>query len=286
MNGNGLTKRPSAPTLKQYLHRALKAGSNGRAILECTRVEKSFGGVKAVNRFDIQVSKGSVHGLIGPNGAGKSTALNLVSGLISPTAGQIYYEGKPLRGQMGTRARNGIVRTFQKGRLFSTMSARDNVASALGPHQSTRLLTWMNSPLNKGADDKRVDALVDELLHLVGIHDLGPEPVSQLPFGQRRLVELARAVAARPQVLLLDEPAAGLNTVERQRLIRLIRLLQTDYGMTVVLVEHDVGLVVELSDRITVMHQGETIASGAPREIVANPAVRTAYLGDEVTDDA
>lgn len=276
----------AASALRQYLHWDSQSVSASGIVLECTRVEKSFGGVKAVNRFDIQVTKGSVHGLIGPNGAGKSTALNLVSGLIPPTAGQIRYEGRSLRGSMGGRARNGIVRTFQKGRLFSTLSARDNVASAFGPHQGRRLLTWIASPINKGADEKRVEVLVDELLELVGIHDLGPEPVSQLPFGQRRLVEFARAVAARPQVLLLDEPAAGLNTVERQRLIRLIRLLQTDFGITVVLVEHDVGLVVELSDRITVMHQGETIATGDPQQIVADPAVRAAYLGDEAVDDA
>lgn len=285
MNGNSAAVG-SVSGLKQYLQWDSGNVRDGDVILECTRVEKSFGGVKAVNRFDIEVTRGSVHGLIGPNGAGKSTALNLVSGLIPPTAGQIRYEGKALRGQMGTRARSGIVRTFQKGRLFSTLSARDNVASAVGPHKSLRLLNWITSPLNGGADDKRVEALVDELLGLVGIHGLGPEPVSQLPFGQRRMVELARAVAARPQVLLLDEPAAGLNTVERQRLIRLIKYLQSDFGMTVVLVEHDVGLVVELSDRITVMHQGETIASGLPKEIVANPEVRAAYLGDEETDDA
>lgn len=272
--------------LAAYLDWSDAAVKRGGVILECARVQKSFGGVKAVNRFDMKVIKGTVHGLIGPNGAGKSTALNLVSGLIPLTAGDINFEGAPLKGPMGRRARRGIIRTFQKGRLFTTMSARDNVSTAVGPHKNVRLLNWITSGIDKGADEQRVVALVDELLELVGIQDLGPDPVSQLPFGKRRLVELARAVAARPQVLLLDEPAAGLNTVERQRLIRFIKTLQTEYGMTVVLVEHDVGLVVELSDEITVMHYGETIASGTPEVVIANPEVRAAYIGDEDAQDA
>lgn len=258
----------------------------GGVLLECLGVHKSFGGVRAVNRFDFEVTRGSVHGLIGPNGAGKSTVLNLVSGLIPPSGGTIKYRGSALNGAMGGRARNGIVRTFQKGRLFMTMSARDNVAAAVGPHTSTRLLNWVTNAFTRSRYEGWVHEIVDEVLRLVGIDDLGAEPVSQLPFGQRRLVELARAVAARPRLLLLDEPAAGLNTVERQRLIRLIRTLQAEYGMTVVLVEHDVNLVVEVSDRITVMHQGETIASGSPQEVVTNPEVRAAYLGEEGGPDA
>lgn len=276
----------STVDLARYLDWSNPAVKPGDAILECVHVRKSFGGVQAVNSFDITVVKGSVHGLIGPNGAGKSTALNLVSGLFPPTAGSIRYMGAPLNGSMGSRSRNGIVRTFQRGRLFSTMSARENVLSAIGPHNSARLLNWITGALTKWADEQRVEAIADAILSFVGVQDLGPEPVSQLPFGKRRLVELARAVAARPQLLLLDEPAAGLNTVERQRLLRLITTLQTELGMTVVLVEHDVGLVVELSDQITVMHQGETIATGSPTEVMANPDVRAAYLGTEDAQDA
>lgn len=248
-------------------------------LLECRGLTKDFGGVRAVAALDLSVQTGTVLGLIGPNGAGKSTALNLISGLVPPTAGTITYCGMVLRDSMASRARKGLVRTFQKGRLFTSMTALENIAAGVGPHNAGRLLDnlWYRPAARR--NEVKTLGLSHALIELVGIRDIADEQVANLPFGQRRLVEFARALAARPRLLLLDEPAAGLNSSERQRLIELVRTIRDDFGVTVVLVEHDIGLVAELSNQIVVLHQGRHIASGAPSHVIADPEVRRAYLG-------
>jgi branched-chain amino acid transport system ATP-binding protein len=237
------------------------------AALEVRDVVVRFGGNVAVDDVSIVAEPGLVTGLIGPNGAGKTTLFNVVTGLLAPSAGTVLLEGRDItRLPPYRRARRGLARTFQRLELFSVMTVRENVAVAAETRRA-----WSR-------DASSPDRVVDEVIERIGLTDRAHERVDALPTGQARLVELGRALATRPKVLLLDEPASGQTEAETERFAALLRELSRD-GITIVLVEHDVQLVMAVCDRIHVLDFGRVIATGLPEEIRANEAVLTAYLG-------
>jgi branched-chain amino acid transport system ATP-binding protein len=249
------------------------------AELVADKVVVRFGGIQALNEVDLSVSAGRVHGLIGPNGAGKTTLFNVINGLQPPTRGRVRFDGVDItRSSPHKRARRGMARTFQRLELFDTLTARENVQMAAETQRRR---------LPPGASPAQ---MAERLLTLVGLADVADEPTDSLPTGLARLVELARALATTPSVLLLDEPSAGLNHDETAALGQILTRLASD-GMAVLLVEHDMSLVMGICDEVTVLHYGETIAAGDPASVQANPAVQAAYLGAEeaprnVTDPA
>jgi ABC-type branched-subunit amino acid transport system ATPase component len=228
-----------------------------------------FGGIQALNEVDVAVKAGTVHGLIGPNGAGKTTLFNVITGLQPPTRGRVRFYGNDItRSSPHRRARRGMARTFQRLELFDTLTARENVKMA-AETQRRRLPAGV-SP----------DAVTERLLALVGLVEIADEPTDSLPTGLARLVELARAMATTPSVLLLDEPSAGLNPEETTTLGKILVTLASE-GMAVLLVEHDMSLVMGICDEVTVLHYGEIITTGDPASVRADPAVQAAYLGAE-----
>jgi ABC-type branched-subunit amino acid transport system ATPase component len=249
-------------------------------MLVLENVLRAFGGVKAVDDATFKVERGEVHGLIGPNGAGKTTLLNLISGLMPPTSGSISLEGKRVdRLPPQKVAALGISRTYQNIRLFSGLSAVDNVV--VGQHLRRRSPFFKRLiPLPAArAEEQGARAKAMEGLARVGLRDRALTPASSLSYGEQRRVEIARALAAEPKLLLLDEPTAGMNPPEAAEVARLVREVAKE-GRSVLLVEHNVRLVMELCDRITVLNFGKVIARGAPAEIGKDPAVIAAYLGD------
>jgi branched-chain amino acid transport system ATP-binding protein len=239
------------------------------ADLLAEKITVRFGGIQALNEVDVAVKAGTVHGLIGPNGAGKTTLFNVITGLQPPTRGRVRFDGNDItRSSPHRRARQGMARTFQRLELFDTLTARENVKMA-AETQRRRLPAGV-SP----------DAVTDRLLALVGLVDIADEPTDSLPTGLARLVELARAMATTPSVLLLDEPSAGLNPEETTTLGKILVTLASE-GMAVLLVEHDMSLVMGICDEVTVLHYGEIITTGDPASVRADPAVQAAYLGAE-----
>jgi branched-chain amino acid transport system ATP-binding protein len=235
--------------------------------LDVRDVVVRFGGNLAVDDVSIGASPGQVTGLIGPNGAGKTTLFNVITGLLTPDSGTVELDGVDVTKQPPyRRARRGLARTFQRLELFSVMTVRENIAVAAETRRS-----WAR-------DSGRVDDVVDDVIARIGLRDLADVRVDALPTGQARLVELGRALATRPKVLLLDEPASGQTEQETERFAALLREL-ADEGMTVVLVEHDVQLVMAVCDVIHVLDFGRIIASGTPDEVRSNDAVLVAYLG-------
>jgi branched-chain amino acid transport system ATP-binding protein len=241
------------------------------AELVAEKVVVRFGGIQALNEVDLTVQRGRVHGLIGPNGAGKTTLFNVINGLQPPTRGRVRFDGVDItRASPHVRARRGMARTFQRLELFDTLTARENVQMAAETQRKR---------LPGGVSPAQV---TDRLLSLVGLTKVADEPTDSLPTGLARLVELARALATTPTVLLLDEPSAGLNHDETAALGQILVRLASE-GMAVLLVEHDMSLVMGISDEVSVLHYGETIAAGDPAAVQANPAVQAAYLGAEET---
>ncbi len=246
-------------------------------------LDKSFGGLHAVNEVSFDIEKGKVHAVIGPNGAGKSTLFNLISGAIKPDGGRVRLEGKDITGLPPHRvARLGVLRTFQAVKISRQMSVLENVM--LGLHGKTRagMVSGMLSLPGALREDKRIRERAMAALEETGIARLAGKEAGSLPFGSQRMVELARALAGDPSLLLLDEPASGLNMRETEDLSAKIRSLG-EKGMTVLLVEHDMSLVMGISDRIAVLNFGVKIAEGAPREMQRHPEVIRVYLG---ADDA
>ncbi len=251
------------------------------ALLSLRGVERSFGGLRAVDGVSFEVEPGKVHGLIGPNGAGKTTLINLVSGLLPPTGGAIELGGRPIGGLAPHRiAGMGVARTFQSIRLFPELTARDNVlvGQHLRRHPSllARILLLRSARVEARSARERASAL----LARVGLPERVDEEARHLSYGEQRRVEIARALASEPRLLLLDEPTAGMNPVEVKGVAQLIRQVAAE-GHSVLLVEHNVRLVMDVCDRITVLNFGKVIADGAPAAVAADPAVITAYLGSE-----
>ena len=249
------------------------------ALLAIEGLSMVFGGLRAVDKVDFAVTPGSIHALIGPNGAGKTTVLNVISGFYRPTEGIVRFQGAPIQGHVSSSiSRLGVGRTFQNVRLFKALTVLQNVQIGMYSRIKEGILgTIFRTPhFHKVDKDVREECL--ELLGLVGLQDKINFKASNLSYGQQKVVEIARALAQKPKMLLLDEPAAGLNATETVELIKLVRGL-VDRGITILLIEHNMRFVMQLSDRITVLNFGKKVAEGTPEEIQVNPEVIEAYLG-------
>jgi branched-chain amino acid transport system ATP-binding protein len=251
-------------------------------LLETQRLSKSFGGVRAVQEVSFSVRSGQIKGIIGPNGAGKTTLFNLITGVYRPDGGSIRFDGETCAGlapnQMAAR---GVARTFQNVELFERMTVIENVM--VGRHPRTRA-GFISAAFRLGGarrEERLIREKALEILRFAGIADKADWVSSALPFGLQRLLEIARALATEPRLLLLDEPASGLNAVETRDLGRLLGRIR-EQGITVLLVEHDMSLTMEICDEILVMDYGRPLAEGTPREIQRNPQVIAAYLGEEL----
>ncbi len=256
------------------------SGSNNVSELSVRGLTMRFGGLTAVRDFQLEMAKGELVGLIGPNGAGKTTVFNVVTGVYRPSAGSISTAGTDITGwRPDMVCRQGIARTFQNIRLMKNLSVVDNVivGHRLRLKSSLTAALLRTPGYVKEEQDLARDSL--ELLDSLGLARYGNAPAGGLPYGEQRRVEIARALATRPRVLLLDEPAAGMNPNESMALCEFIQRVRKDFDLTVLLIEHDMSVVMGICERITVLDHGETIASGEPAEIQANQRVIEAYLG-------
>ena len=251
------------------------AREDGSTILEVNQLSKHFGGLKAVDEVELSVRRNTVHALVGPNGSGKTTLLNVLSGIYKPTNGRLFFDGQAVTRLLPhERAARGIGRTFQNVRLFSAMSVLENIiVGAERPGNEVAL----------GSTGVEQHALA--ALDFVGLAELRKQTVQSLSYGHQRLAEIARALAGSPKLLLLDEPGAGLNTVEKNQLVQLLKRLK-GHGLTILVIDHDMNLVEQVADRITVLNFGRRIADGPPAEVLRNSEVMAAYLGNVKTHDA
>ncbi len=251
-------------------------------MLDVRHLTKSFGGVRAVDDFSFHVDAGEIVGIIGPNGAGKTTAFNLVTGIYAPDAGSILLEGFELAGrEQHEITRSGIGRTFQNIRLFRGLSVVENVMTAADPYSAYSLLQLLTFRPRVRARERQVREMGREYLRLVGLEKYEDEKPFNLPYGMQRKLEIARALAANPKVLLLDEPAAGLNPSEVQEFIALVGALRERFGFAVLVIEHRMEVIMTLCARIYVLNFGKLLAHGTPAEIRENRDVAEAYIGGE-----
>ncbi len=254
-------------------------------LLKLANVTVQFGGLKAVSELSFEIHDGELIGLIGPNGAGKTTVFNLVTGVYQPTSGAITFAGKSVLGHRPYKVTaRGIARTFQNIRLFSSLSVIDNVRTACNMHLKHGISHALLRGPKFAREEAEIDQTVRELLEIFGLSGECDAPCKSLPYGDQRRLEIVRALATRPKLLLLDEPAAGMNPTEKVELMKLIRFTQEKFGLAVLLVEHDMKVVMGICQRIIVLDYGKKIAEGPPAEIRANHKVIAAYLGKEEDD--
>jgi branched-chain amino acid transport system ATP-binding protein len=249
-------------------------------LLSVERLDKTFGGLRALKQVSFEVPKAAIFGLIGPNGAGKTTLFNVITGVYQPDGGAIRFEGQPIGGQPPARvAELGIARTFQNIRLFRAMTVEENVMVAGHHLHKASVLSAMFRTRAQAADEAALRKRARELLEVMALGKHAADVAGSLPYGSQRRLEIARALMLQPKLLLLDEPAAGMNSQEAAELERQIRFLRDEMGLTVVLVEHNMAVVMSVCEVVHVVDHGETIAHGTPQQIKRDPAVLAAYLG-------
>lgn len=253
-------------------------------LLEANHLSKDFGGLRAVSGFQIAIEEGEIVGLIGPNGAGKTTVFNLITGMYMPTEGTIDFAGKSIIGLEPFKiAGGGIARTFQNIRIFKEMTVLDNIRAVFQPRVQYNVLdAFLHTP-RFSKEEERITVIAEELLDTLNLKDRMYYKAGNLPYGDQRRLEIARALALEPKLLLLDEPAAGMNPFEVAKLVELIRFIRDKFQVTILLIEHQMGLVMNICERLVVMDFGQIIAKGLPEEIRNNPQVLEAYLGKGVT---
>ena len=251
------------------------------ALLSIKNLGIQFGGLRAVDEFNLEIEKGELYGLIGPNGAGKTTVFNMLTGVYKPTAGEIVLDGKNITGKKQIEINKlGVARTFQNIRLFSQLSVLDNVKAGLHNQYKYSTFSGIFRLPTFFKTEKKMNARAMELLKVFDLQEEADLLASNLPYGKQRKLEIARALATNPKLLLLDEPAAGMNPNETAELMDTIKFVRKEFDMTILLIEHDMRLVSGICEKLTVLNFGKVLAQGKTSEVLSNPEVITAYLGE------